>query len=186
MSKATPAKTGRAFIAHDKVVSIVRMYLQMASVGAVLAALIYSAGMAAFLSHYIAGPIPELRLVNGTARLLVRSNSRPLPLRSMLKYFVSLNPRNYIRLARGPALRLEHVEKELQPFFRQAKVPRESYRQGIRLITKGRIDELRWIGPLSLLFFPVFGIILLHALPQAQPEDIRRHLCAWNRPDSVG
>ena len=43
MSKATPTEKGRAFIAHDRVVSIVRMYLQMASVGAVLGALIYSA-----------------------------------------------------------------------------------------------------------------------------------------------
>lgn len=158
MSKATPTEKGRAFIAHDRVVSIVRMYLQMASVGAVLGALIYSAGMAAFLSHYIAGPIPELR-IDGRPRLLVTASSKRLPLRPMLKYFISLNPRNYIRFGHRSASEFERVEKELQPFFRQTRVPRDTYCQGIRLITEGRIDKLRWIAPLSLLFFPVFGIV---------------------------
>ena len=77
----------------------------------------------------------------------------------MLKYFISLNPRNYIRFGHRSAGEFERVERELQPFFRQAKVPRETYCQGIRLITEGRIDELRWIAPVSLLFFPVFGIV---------------------------
>src|SRR5262245_12547660 len=123
MSKAPSDKSGRAYIAHDKLVSVVRMYFQMATVGAVLGCLMYSAGMAALLSHYIAGPIPELRLVNGNARLIVTSPSHRLPLLPMIKYFVSLNPGNYIRVRQLPGAELESVEKELQPLFRRSKVP---------------------------------------------------------------
>jgi len=158
MSKATPANPGRAFIAHDKAVSVVRMYLQMATVGIVLGTLLYAICLAAFLSHFVSGPIPETRVLNGQAQLIVRRNSRRLPLLPMLKYFVSLNPRNYIRFRQSGQGQTEPVERELQTFFRTPKVSREVYRLGIRLITGGRIEELRWIVPLSLLFFPAFGI----------------------------
>jgi hypothetical protein len=158
MSKAPSGKSGRAYIAHDKLVSVVRMYFQMATVGVVLGCLVYSAGMAALLSYYIAGPIPEIRIVNGSVRLLVTSMSRRLPLLPMLKYFVSLNPGNYIRVRQGSGAELENVEQELQPLFQRPKVPREAYRQAIWLITRGRIEKLRWIAPVSLLFFPVFGV----------------------------
>jgi len=158
MSKATPANPGRAFIAHDKAVSVVRMYLQMATVGAVLGTLLYSASMALFLSHYVSGPIPETRVFGGQAHLTVRPDSRRLPLLPMLKYFVSLNPRNYIKFQQSGEGETEPVERELQLFFRRAKVPREVYRQGIQLITHARIEELRWMAPLTLLFFPVFGV----------------------------
>src|SRR5207247_2714627 len=113
---------------------------------------------AALLSYYIAGPTPDLRMINGRVHLVVTSLSRRLPLLPMLKYFVSLNPGNYIRVRQRPDAELESVEKELQPLFRRPKVPRETYRQGVRLITAGRIEKLRWIAPVSLLFFPVFGI----------------------------
>jgi len=53
----------------------------------------------------------------------------------------------------------EVVEPELQPFFQSKEVPRETYRKGVLWITRGRVDQLRWIVPTSLLFFPVFGVL---------------------------
>ena len=38
-------------------------------------------------------------------------------------------------------------------------MPRETYRKGIRWITRGRVEQLRWVIPLSLLFFPLFGLV---------------------------
>ena len=51
----------RAYVAHDRAVSAARMYVQMAIVGFLLASVLYAGVMTAFLSRYVAGPVPELR-----------------------------------------------------------------------------------------------------------------------------
>src|SRR5207247_11262289 len=90
--------------------------------------------------------------------------SSRLPVFSLLKYYVSLNPKNYLRIRLsskrlGAQEKREAVEPVLQPFFRQREVPRETYRKGILWITRGRVEQLRWIFPVSLLFFPLFGLL---------------------------
>ena len=125
----------RAYVAHDRAVSAARMYVQMAVVGFLLASVLYAGAMAAFLSRYVAGPVPELRFVGGKPRLNVNARSPRLPVSSLLKYYVSLNPKNYlsIRLSSkslGGQEKREAVEPVLQPFFRQREVPRETYRKG--------------------------------------------------------
>ena len=154
----------RAYVAHDRAVSAARMYVQMAVVGFLLASVLYAGVMTAFLSHYVAGPVPELRFVGGKPRLNVNARSPRLPVFSLLKYYVSLNPKNYlsIRLSSkslGGQEKREAVEPVLQPFFRRREVPRETYRKGILWITRGRVEQLRWIFPVSLLFFPLFGLV---------------------------
>ncbi len=154
----------RAYVAHDRAISAARMYVQMAVVGFLLAFVLYAGAMTAFLSHYVAGPIPELRFVGGRPRLKVNAGSPRLPVFSLLKYYVSLNPKNYlsIRLSTkrlGGLDKREVVEPELRPFFQRRDVPRETYRKGIRWITRGRVEQLRWVIPLSLLFFPLFGLV---------------------------
>ena len=86
----------RAYVAHDRAISAARMYVQMAVVGFLLAFVLYAGAMTAFLSHYVAGPIPELRFVGGRPRLKVNAGSPRLPVFSLLKYYVSLNPKNYL------------------------------------------------------------------------------------------
>src|SRR5437762_4598807 len=154
----------RAYVAHDRAVSAARMYVQMAVVGFLLASVLYAGVMAAFLSRYVAGPVPELRFVGGKPRLNVNARSPRLPVVSLLKYYVSLNPKNYLRIRLsskrlGAQEKREAVEPVLQPFFRQREVPRETYRKGIRWITRGRVEQLRWVFPVSLLFFPLFGLV---------------------------
>src|SRR5205809_6753021 len=110
------------------------------------------------------GPIPELQFVDGRPRLTVNPGSPRLPVFSLLKYYASLNPKKYlsIRLSSkrlGGQEKREAVEPVLQPFFRQREVPRETYRKGILWITRGRVEQLRWIFPVSLLFFPLFGLV---------------------------
>ncbi|MGH9426317.1 MAG: type IV secretion system DNA-binding domain-containing protein, partial [Terriglobia bacterium] len=161
----------RAYVAHDHAVSVVRMYFQMVVVGLVLAVVLYAALMAAFLSRYVAAPIPEIRTINGHPRLVSPPRAGRLPLIALLKYFVSLNPRNYIRWnpnPRGsqPQTPQERVDRELLPFFQRELVPRQTYRKGIRLITRGRIDQLPWIFACSLLFFPIFGVLYFLAFSQ--------------------
>ena len=154
----------RAYVAHDRAISAARMYVQMAVVGFLLAFVLYAGAMTAFLSHYVAGPIPELQFVGGRPRLKVNAGSPRLPIFSLLKYYVSLNPKNYLSVQLnskrlGGLDKREVVEPELQLFFRQREVPRETYRKGIRWITRGRVEQLRWVFPLSLLFFPLFGLV---------------------------
>jgi type IV secretory pathway TraG/TraD family ATPase VirD4 len=163
--------SARAYVAHDHAVSVVRMYIQMVVVGLVLGGLLYSTLMGAFLSHYFSAPVPEIQAVNGQLRLLTLPRAPRLPLIAMLKYFVSLNPRNYFRWnpnprATKPPVPEEQVDRELLPFFRSDQVPRDIYRQGIRLITGGRINRLPWILGCSLLFFPIFGILYFLAFSQ--------------------
>src|SRR5437867_2007023 len=92
----------RAYVAHDHAVSVVRMYFQMIVVGLVLAVVVYTALMAAFLSRYVAAPIPEIRTVNGQLRMVHSPRAARLPFIAMFKYFISLNPRNYIRWNLNP------------------------------------------------------------------------------------
>ncbi len=89
----------RAYVAHDRAVSAARMYVQMAVVGFLLASVLYAGVMTAFLSRYVAGPVPELRFVGGKPRLNVNARSPRLPVFSLLKYYVSLNPKNYLSIA---------------------------------------------------------------------------------------
>src|SRR4026208_1788012 len=104
----------RAYVAHDHAVSVVRMYFQMIVVGLVLAVVLYAALMAAFLSRYVATPIPEIRTVNGRPRLVNRPRAERMPLIAMFKYFVSINPKNYIRWNPNP--------RGSQPQTRQERV----------------------------------------------------------------
>ena len=138
--------SSRAYVAHDRAVSAARMYVQMAVVGFLLASVLYGAVMTAFLSRYVAGPIPELRFVGGRPRLKVNAESPRLPIFSLLKYYVSLNPKNYLSIQLnskrlGGLDKREVVEPELQPFFQRREVPRETYRKGIRWITRGRVIQ---------------------------------------------
>jgi type IV secretory pathway TraG/TraD family ATPase VirD4 len=154
----------RAYVAHDRVVSAARMYVQMAAIGLLLAAILYCGGMNAFLFHYVSNPIPELQYVDGESRLSVKPGAKRLPAFSLLKYYVSFNPKNYfsVQLSAGPAKaneKLEIVEPELRPFFQRREVPRETYRKAIFWITRGRVEQLRWIFPISLIFFPAFGVV---------------------------
>jgi type IV secretory pathway TraG/TraD family ATPase VirD4 len=163
--------SSRAYVAHDHAVSVVRMYFQMVVVGLVLAVVLYSALMAGFLSYYVAAPIPEIRTVNGQPHLVNPPRAGRLPLIAMLKYFVSLNPKNYIRWnpnPRGsqPQTPQERVDRELLPFFQRELVPRNTYRKGVRLITHGRIDQLPWIFASSLVFFPAFGVLYFFVFRQ--------------------
>jgi type IV secretory pathway TraG/TraD family ATPase VirD4 len=154
----------RAYVAHDQAVSIVRMYLQMIVIGLMLAAGLYSVLMTFILSKYIGGQIPELVVSDGKAQLLVRSGAPRLPVSALVKFHVSLNPRNYLPVSLNPSqhgrpVEQEEIEKDLLPFFRQRQVSREAYRRAIALITEGRVEKLRWIVPWSLIFFPLFGAL---------------------------
>jgi len=152
----------RAYVAHDQAVSVVRMYLQMAVIGLIVGTGLYCALMAAFLSHWVSGPIPELREVDGRSRYVNTPSSPRLPLSALLKYYVSLNPANHVSTTLNPSRQavrteLEHVEKALLPLLQNSKVPRDQYCRLVRLVTRGRVNQLSWIVPCSLLFFPLFG-----------------------------
>ena len=144
----------RAFIAHDRIVTTTRMYFQMMFIGLIIAAFIYAAGMSFILKH-ISGQVPEL--VNG--QYVISQNSPKLRVKALVTYFVTLNPKNRFGIKR-PAdwIETEQVDKELLSLFGGAKeVPREAYCQAILFVTQGRVERLRWIFPISLIFFPVFG-----------------------------
>lgn len=152
----------RAYVAHDRVVSAARMYIQMGVIGLLLAIIIYGGGMSLLLSQYFSDPIPELRHINGEPRLVFDPQAKHLRTVSLVKYFVSLNPKNYFSLQFSGAQtktsgKVETVEPELQPLLIRSEVPRETYRKAILGITNGRVEQLRWVFPLSLLFFPLFG-----------------------------
>src|SRR5947199_10538803 len=154
----------RAYVAHDRAISAARMYVQCGVLGFLLALVVDAGAVSGFLAHYVAGPIPELRFVGGRPRLKVNAGSPRLPVFSLLKYYVSLNPKNYLSVQLnskrlGGLDKREVVEPELRPFFQRREVPRETYRKGIRWITRGRVEQLRWVIPLSLLFFPLFGLV---------------------------
>ena len=147
--------SSRAYIAHDRVVTTARMYVQMAVFGLFLAAAIYAGASWTFFSYYLSEPVPKL--ING--ELVVSSGSPRLRAISLLKYHVSLNPRNYISFNRPEAfVPQERVESELRILLHDDMVSRESYRRAVLLVTRGRADSLRWMIPSSLLFFPVFGV----------------------------
>ncbi len=154
----------RAYVAHDRVVSAARMYVQMGAIGLLLAAGLYCGGMSAFLSRYVSNPIPEIQYGGGKPRLSIGRDAKRLPIFPLIKYFISFNPRNYFtfQLSTSPAgdrEKLEVVDPELRPLFHSKEVPRETYRKVVYEITRGRVEQLRWIFPLSLLFFPVFGVL---------------------------
>ncbi len=156
----------RAYVAHDRVVTATRMYIQMGVIGLLLAAIFYVVALNACIKKYISAPVPVIRLVDGQTRVTVDPSSPRLPIAALLKYHVSLNPRNYLRLRlniapKRPIEKLEIVEPELQPLLRAREVSRETYRKAIYWITDGRVETLRWLMPLSLLFFPVFGTVYI-------------------------
>ena len=153
----------RACIAHDRVVTTARMYLQMGVIGFLLAAVIYGAVMSAIFSHYISAPIPELQYVDGVPRLVTKPEAPRLRALTLAKYFISFNPRNYLTLQLSSSHmsiseKREVVEPELRSLLQSAEVPRETYRKAIFWLTDGRVDQLRWILPTSLLLFPIFGV----------------------------
>jgi type IV secretory pathway TraG/TraD family ATPase VirD4 len=140
------------------------MYIQMGVIGFLLAAVLYGGAMSAILSYYISAPIPELQYINGVPRLILKPEAPHLGTLTLAKYFISFNPRNYLSLQLESSHmsitgKREVVEPELWPFFQRAEVPREIYRKGVFWITRGRVEQLRWIVPMSLLFFPSFGLL---------------------------
>jgi hypothetical protein len=154
----------RAYIAHDRVVSAARMYMQMAFIGLLLALIVYAGAMGFYLSRYISGPIPELQIAGGQPTLKVYPNSPRLRITSLFKYYVSFNPKNYLNLqlsfsSKKSGEKQEPVEPELQILLKKHVAPRETYRKAILLVTQGRVEKLRWIMPISLLFFPIFGLL---------------------------
>ena len=151
----------RAYIAHDRVVTAARMYFRMALIGLFLAVVLYFGGMYIFYSYYLALPVPELI---GSERLAFTEESKKLPARSILKYYVSPNLQNYINISinRRGKIRGETVEPKLRPLLGDAeRVPREIYQQAVFIATKGRVEILRRVFYPSLLFFPAFGISYL-------------------------
>ena len=149
----------RAFIAHDRVVTAARMYFRMAMIGLLLAAVIYGGGMYIFYSYYLASPVPEIK----GGMLVFTDESKKLPAWSIVKYYISPNLQNYINLSinrRGKVyVPQEIVEPALRPLLGYAeKVPREIYQRAVFIATNGRVEILRRLFPVSLLFFPVFGI----------------------------
>ncbi len=153
-----------AYVAHDRAVSAVRMYIQMGVVGFLVAAVLYAGGMKFYLTRSFADPIPTLEFIDGKSRLVIRPGSPRLPLAALLKYYVSLNPRNYLSLQLTSMRtksqeKRETVEPELQRLLLRREVPRELYRQAVYWISNGRVEQLRWSVPFSLLFFPVFGLL---------------------------
>jgi hypothetical protein len=79
-------------------VSAARMYIQMGVIGLLLAFIIYGGGMGFFMEHYFSNPIPELQYINGQPRLTLKPEAKQLRTMSLVKYFVSFNPRNYFSL----------------------------------------------------------------------------------------
>lgn len=154
----------RAYVAHDRVVSAVRMYIQMAVIGLLVAAALYGIGMSRFLLQYISTPIPELQYIDGEPRLTLKPGAKRLRIFPMIKYFVSFNPKNYFTLhlntnQEKTTDKIEIVDPELRPLLQQKEVPRETYRKAIFWLTRGRVEQLRWIFPVSLLFFPIFALV---------------------------
>ena len=144
----------RAYIAHDRIVTVGRMYLQMWLVGVIIAGAIYAGAAYIGYSRYLAEPIPEWE----GKETYVHPQSSKLPAQAILKYFVSPNPHNYINFNRPDDwVEQELVEPELRVLLHDNIVPRETYLQAVRFVTHNRIDELRWIFPISLLWFPIFG-----------------------------
>jgi len=144
----------RAFIAHDRIVTTTRMYFQMMFIGLIIGAFIYAAGMS-FILKNISGQVPEL--VDG--KYIVYRDSPKLRAKALVTYYVTLNSKNRFGIKR-PAdwVETEQVDKELRALFGGAReVPRDVYCQAIHFVTKGRVEKLRWIFPVSLIFFPVFG-----------------------------
>ncbi|MDM7997122.1 MAG: type IV secretion system DNA-binding domain-containing protein [Acidobacteriota bacterium] len=135
----------------------------MGVIGVLLAAILYVGGMSLFVKHFISSPIPELQYIEGTPRLILKPNARRLRIASLVKFFVSLNPKNYfsLKLSVGTPNAVEKsevVEPELRPLLHDSEVPREAYRRAILMVTDGRVEQLRWIFPTSLFFFPIFGL----------------------------
>jgi len=145
----------RAYVAHDRVVTTARMYVQMALVGLLIACAIFGGVWYLVFSHWVSEPIPEL--IND--KFFVHAESPKLRAQSVLKYYVSLNPQNYIKFKRPPDwVPQERVEPELRVLLKSDLVSRETYLQAVRFVTHGRVDTLRWAIPASLIFFPCFAV----------------------------
>ena len=115
----------RAYIAHDRVVTTARMYIQMGVIGFLLAAVLYGGAMSAILSYYISAPIPELQYIDGVPRIVVKPEAPHLGTLTLCKNFISFNPRNYLNLQLESSHmsitgEREVVEPELRPFFQRA------------------------------------------------------------------
>ena len=152
--------SSRAFIAHDRVVTAARMYFRMAMVGLLIAVVLYGIGMKVFHNRYMGFPVPEI--IGG--RLVVTEASPKLPMRAVVKYYVSPNLQNYLGGGfsiggRKPAfVSQEKVDKELIPLLGEGRVPRDMYQRAVEVVTKDRVKNMRRIFPYSLLFFPIFGV----------------------------
>lgn len=171
--------SSRVFVAHDRAVSAARMYFQMAVVGLVLATIIYALSMGAVLWYYVSGPIPELTYSAANPRLDFGEKNHRLGITSLIKYWVSFNPKNYfnVRFDGDQVVsktkeheKTEMVEPELQPLLKHREIPRATYRKVIFIITNGRVEQLRWIIPASLSFFPLFGLAYFYAFSRVNKK----------------
>jgi len=130
------------------------MYVQMAFVGLFIASAIYGGALYIGYSRFLSRPIPQW----AGDDLIIHPESPKLRAQSVIKYFVTLNPQNLINFNRPAGWEpQEFVEPELRVLLRRDRVSRNIYKQAVHYVTAGRVDTLRWIIPVSLLWFPIFG-----------------------------
>ena len=149
-----------------------------------------SVSMSAFLSRYVADPIPEVQFVDGRPRLSVNPQNPRLPVVSLLKYYVSLNPKNYsqLRLSSKPPGtddKWEIVEPELRPYLRRQGSAEGNLPEGDPL------DHSRAGGRAALdlsdepALFPTVRSALLSRLQLAEPEGRKDPVRAGSGPHAV-
>jgi len=135
------------FTAHERIVTMGRMYLHMVLIGLIIAGFIYAVSMN-FLLSGIASKVPEY--VNG--KYVIHENCPKLPKFSLFKYYVSLDLQNYVDIKRPANWEpQERVEAELRGLLGTDRVSRDIYQQTILYVTNGRVEQLRWIIPVSLI-----------------------------------
>ena len=156
-------KTGhQAFLAHDRAVTVVRMYFRMALVGFFIGFIIYIIGLYIYCNLFLLKPIPEY--INGT--LVIAENSKKLHMRSIFKYYVPTSLSYYFnyslispkRIKQKPIM--EKVEPELIILLRNDEVLRETYKLAIEVIvSKTSLNRFSLFFIWSMLFVPSFMII---------------------------
>ncbi len=177
----------RAYVAHDQAVSVVRMYLQMAVIGLIVGTGLYCALMAAFLSHWVSGPIPELREVDGRSRLVITPSSPRLPLSALVKYYVSLNPANYVSTNLNPSRQTVQNRTGAGGKGTPASAPELKGAERPVLPTSSgsspavESTSLRWIVPCSSSLLSPVRRPLLSGLPKPEQASLKDALRSRRR-----
>ena len=170
----------RAFLAHDRAVTVMRMYFRMVMINFFVTAFFYLIGAYAYFAVFLSRPVPEIR----EDRLAYTAKSKKLPVRSIIKYYISANPRNYLKLNFGRLknrefrLATEKVEPELRLLLDFEEVPRETYKLAVAMVVgQDRLDLTVRILPFSFLLFPVscFGYIAYFAY-KSRKQEADRHI----------